>query len=68
MAAHREDDLTLSRSDLADDPFESTNLADSKPDQLRSSMKGLIAGLKNYQAQYPVDKADGTTPVMPTLP
>ena len=53
---------------LADDPFESTNLADSKPDQLRTSMKGLIAGLKNYQAQYPVDKADGTTPVMPTLP
>lgn len=53
---------------LANDPFESTNVADSKPDQLRASMKGLIAGLKNYQAQYPVDKADGTTPLMPVLP
>lgn len=53
---------------LADDPFESTNLADSKPDQLRASMKGLIAGLKNYEAQYPVAKADGKTPVMPILP
>jgi arylsulfatase A-like enzyme len=53
---------------LADDPFESTNLADSKPDQLRASMKGLTAGMKNYEAQYPVAKADGTTPVLPILP
>ncbi|NQV26722.1 MAG: sulfatase [Rhodopirellula sp.] len=53
---------------LADDPFESTNLADSKPDQLRASMQGLIAGLKNCKAQYPVDMADGSTPVLPILP
>ncbi len=53
---------------LADDPFESTNLADSKPDQLRASMEGLIAGMRKYQAQYPVAKADGKTPILPMLP
>ena len=53
---------------LADDPFESTNLADSKPDQLRALMKGLIISLNNYHAQYPVAKADNSTPLMPLLP
>jgi arylsulfatase A-like enzyme len=53
---------------LVDDPFESTNLADSKPAQLRASMRGLIAGLKNYDAAYPVDKNNGSTAVMPILP
>ena len=53
---------------LADDPFESTNLATSKPDQLRRLMQGLIAGLKNCNAQYPVDQNDKTTPQLPILP
>ena len=53
---------------LADDPFESTNIASSKPDQLRAMMRGLIAGLKEYEALYPVDKKDGSTPQMPILP
>jgi hypothetical protein len=31
-------------------------------------MRGLIAGLKEYEALYPVDKKDGSTPQMPILP
>jgi arylsulfatase A-like enzyme len=53
---------------LADDPFESTNLAGSKPNELRSMMQGLIAGLQDYDAQYPVDKNDKATPQLPILP
>lgn len=53
---------------LADDPFESTNLATSKPAELRRMMEGLIAGLERQQAQYPLDKQDGVTPQKPKLP
>ncbi|MFK5920882.1 MAG: sulfatase-like hydrolase/transferase [Verrucomicrobiota bacterium] len=42
---------------LAEDPFESTNLADSKPVELKRMMEGLIAQLKKHQAVYPVDDA-----------
>jgi arylsulfatase A-like enzyme len=53
---------------LAEDPFESNNLADSKPDQLRLMMQGLIASLKKHHALYPVNKKDSTTPLKPKLP
>ena len=53
---------------LAKDPFESQNLADSRPDQLRLMMRGLIASLEKHNACYPVDKEDGTTPLKPRLP
>lgn len=52
---------------LADDPFEQTNLAASKPDQLRVMMSGLIASMEQHNALYPVDKAD-RTPLKPKLP
>ncbi|MCB9941016.1 MAG: sulfatase, partial [Planctomycetaceae bacterium] len=52
---------------LAADPFESNNLATSKPDQLRHMMQGLIASLEQHNALQPVDKADGTTPLKPQL-
>jgi arylsulfatase A-like enzyme len=52
---------------LAQDPFESENLAASRPDQLRPMMEGLIAALRRQGALYPVDK-DGTTPLEPILP
>lgn len=52
---------------LKDDPFEQTDLAGSKPDELRRMMKGLIASLEKHNALYPVDK-DGTTPLKPKLP
>jgi len=52
---------------LAKDPFESQNLAASRPDQLRLMMQGLIASLRQQGALHPVDK-DGTTPLKPILP
>ena len=53
---------------LAEDPFESKNLATSKPYQLRQMMQGLIASLEQHDALYPVDKKDGATPLKPKLP
>ena len=53
---------------LAEDPFESQNLAASKPDQLRRMMQGLIASLEKHDAVYPVDGEQGTTPLKPKLP
>ena len=52
---------------LADDPFESKNLASSQPAELRRMMQGLTASLEKHGALYPVDK-DGTTPLKPKLP
>ncbi|QDS89258.1 Arylsulfatase [Rosistilla ulvae] len=42
---------------LADDPFESTNLAESHPQELTRMMQGLIAQLQAHDALYPVDDA-----------
>ena len=53
---------------LAEDPFESNNLAESKPDRLHLMMQGLIASMEKHDALYPVDKKDGTTPQRPKLP
>lgn len=52
---------------LADDPFESKNLAAEQPERLRTLMQRLIAGLEEHKAQYPVAK-DGVTPLKPELP
>jgi arylsulfatase A-like enzyme len=52
--------------DLKADPFEQTNLATSKPDELRRMMSGLIAALEKHEAVYPVD--DNQQPVKPKLP
>jgi arylsulfatase A-like enzyme len=51
---------------LADDPFESTNLADSEPEVLARMMKGLISELERHEAVYPVD-AEGKE-LRPQLP
>jgi arylsulfatase A-like enzyme len=53
---------------LADDPFESTNLATSNPDRLRVMMQGLIADMEKHGALYPVDKEDSGTALKPVLP
>ena len=53
---------------LADDPFESTNLASKKPDVLRKMMRALIDQMESHGALYPVDKKDGKQPVRPELP
>ncbi|MEM7473704.1 MAG: sulfatase [Planctomycetota bacterium] len=41
---------------LAEDPFESTNLADKHPEKLGSMMQGLIQALEDHEAVYPVAK------------
>ena len=51
---------------LAEDPFEQTDLAKSRPEELRRMMTGLIGQLKAHQAVYPVDQAG--TALMPKLP
>jgi arylsulfatase A-like enzyme len=52
---------------LAGDPFESTNLAASRPDELRRMMQGLVSSLADHGALYPVDKV-GSKPLQPKLP
>ncbi len=51
---------------LADDPFESTNLAESKPQELRRMMRGLMTALEEHDAVYPVD--DAGNELRPQLP
>jgi len=53
---------------LAADPFESKNLATSRPDRLRLMMRRLTASMEKHNALYPVDKRDGTTALKPILP
>ncbi len=53
---------------LADDPFESTNLAPSHPQELARMMKSLIAAMESENALYPVDKEEGGTPLKPQMP
>lgn len=51
---------------LAKDPFESTNLADTHPKELEHMMKGLIAALQSHDAVYPIDDEGQVAP--PQLP
>ena len=52
---------------LADDPFESHNVAEDHPEQLKIMMRALIDQLKEHEAVYPVSKND-QTPVEPRMP
>lgn len=52
---------------LGEDPFEQRNLASSRPEELERLMRGLVAGLAQCQAVFPV-AADGSGPVKPQLP
>lgn len=52
---------------LREDPFEQTNLAPARPDELRRVMERLIGSLEQHHALYPVDPAD-QTPRRPRLP
>ncbi len=51
---------------LADDPFESKNLADAQPQELERMMKGLVAALEDHGAVCPID--DDGKPLHPQLP
>ena len=53
---------------LARDPFESTNVADTEPQQLRLMMQRLLAKLEHHKAVYPRDPQDGVTPLLPQVP
>ena len=53
---------------LARDPFESNNRAATNTKQLKIMMQKLIAAMNHHDAQYPVDKTDGVTPLKPMLP
>ncbi len=52
---------------LSEDPFEQQDLAESRPEELRRMMQGLIAALQQHDAVYPVEE-DGATPRKPKLP
>lgn len=51
---------------LANDPFESTNLTTAQPQQLTRMMKGLITSLNQHQALPPID--DEGNNLVPKLP
>ena len=51
---------------LAQDPFESKNLADSNSQELRRMMKALISQLEAHHAVYPID--DSGKELRPQLP
>ena len=51
---------------LANDPFEQTELSSREPGELRRMMEGLKTALANHQAVYPVD-GDGK-PLLPAIP
>jgi len=54
---------------LTKDPFESTNLAEKEPAQLRMMMQGLIAALEKDNALYPVNKeGQAQRPILPPAP
>ncbi len=50
---------------LKDDPYEQKNLADSKPEELKRMVSGLITQMENHKAQYPVDDGQPVRPVLP---
>lgn len=52
---------------LKEDPFEQNNRAD-ETGQTRRMMFWLHTRLREHDAVYPVDKADGKTPLLPKLP
>ena len=53
---------------LAYDPFEQHNLAESNPGQLSRMMQGLITDMERHDALYPVDANDSATRLKPKLP
>jgi len=52
---------------LREDPFEQTDLAAERPEELRTLMQKLAAGLEECQAVYPVEEASGQA-VRPLVP
>lgn len=53
---------------LANDPFEQNNLANSRPKELKAMMAGLIASLEEHNALYPIKSEEDKTPQKPNMP
>lgn len=53
---------------LAKDPFESTNLADSNPKELSRMMQGLVKAMEKHNALYPIENQKSGKPVKPKFP
>tara|TARA_R110002049_G_scaffold47902_1_gene138447 strand:+ start:162702 stop:164249 length:1548 start_codon:yes stop_codon:yes gene_type:complete len=53
---------------LANDPFESTNLADKEPEKLREMVVALRDQLESHDALLPVTEPDGSTPMPIEIP
>lgn len=52
---------------LSDDPFESTNLTESHPEQLARMVALLAKQLEKHNALYPISK-EGRLPLLPIVP
>jgi arylsulfatase A-like enzyme len=61
------DDSHFQLFNLADDPFEQSNLAESHPQELARMMQSLVTQLEAHDAVYPTEE-DKTTRRKPTLP
>ncbi|MDA8744297.1 sulfatase [Rubripirellula amarantea] len=61
------DNVRYQLFNLASDPFEQRNLADSHPDELQRMMEELLASLESHQAQYVVDPKNLPTPLKPVM-
>ena len=62
------DDSHYQLYNLASDPFEQNNLAESNPKQLKKMMQKLVASLDTHDALMPVTTQDGTEALKPQLP
>ena len=60
--------MTYQLYNLADDPFESTNLAEEKPAKLRELMQGLVTAMNDHHAVYPVSKTNPEQRLKPVVP
>ena len=62
------DGLRYQLFNLAEDPFESTNLANREPQKLAEMMLALSERLESHNAQYPVIDEDGSKPMKVEIP
>lgn len=62
------DGATYQLFNLADDPFEQNNLADTHPDKLQALMIRMSSSLEQYSAQYPLAAEVGSNELRPQIP